>query len=139
MHGFLHRSLALFVRSVNLNQPITGELRGAAVHHTHTRTHAERYMLKCVRFGTRPGDGCPVVTVCLPLAGAAPSSMLVLVDLQADFFLCLLLLTSPFPPCLPLSPVAIHIAACPSHIHWPCPGSALLVFRPVVVERYTPT
>ncbi|KAG7493216.1 sarcolemmal membrane-associated protein isoform X5 [Solea senegalensis] len=31
--------------------------------------------------------------------------------------------------------LSIHIAACPSHIHGPCPGSALLVFRPVVVER----
>lgn len=60
---------------------------------------------------------------------AAPSSMLVLVDLRADFFLSLF---SPLP-------LAIHIAACPSHIHWPCPGCALLVFRPVVVERYTPT
>lgn len=60
---------------------------------------------------------------------AAPSSILVLVDLRADFFLSLF---SPLP-------LAIHIAACPSHIHWPCPGCALLVFRPVVVERYTPT
>lgn len=39
----------------------------------------------------------------------------------------------------PPSPLAIHIAACPSHIHWPCPGSALLVFGPVLVERYIPT
>lgn len=67
-----------------------------------------------------------------PRSVAAPSSMLVLVDLRADFLLSLF--SFPLPPLL-----AIHIAACPSHIHWPCPGSAVLVFGPVVVERYTPT
>ncbi|KAK1799849.1 hypothetical protein P4O66_006374 [Electrophorus voltai] len=30
---------------------------------------------------------------------------------------------------------AIHIAACPSHFHRPYPGFAVLVLRPVVVER----
>ncbi|KAI4887312.1 hypothetical protein NFI96_014687 [Prochilodus magdalenae] len=31
----------------------------------------------------------------------------------------------------------IHIAACPSHFHRPYPGFAVLVLRPIVVERYT--
>lgn len=88
---------------------------------------------------------------CLCTLNLERGSVLTMKQLHAspfDFlFLMIVKFTSPiiahinirqsFSNIPPFPPLAVFIAAHPSRSHRPCPGFAVLVLGPIVVERYT--